>query len=297
MSKFHSSDSNYIVVFDMDETLGHFTQLGLFWDIVLEFHNYINKPIDINSNNGKNKFFDLLNLFNKYLRPKIVDILELVKDKKLKGECDKVMIYTNNTGHKSWSNLIKEYFHKVLEYELFDQIIGAFKVNGKQIELCRTSYGKSVSDLINCSKLPENTQICFIDDQYHDRMENDNVVYLHIKPYVYKYNYKKMINDYYLDNKSFIDKYSDRDEYYKFFKNQLYNYKDYNKDYNLEKLKIEHTIDTILSKKIIEHLEDFFNTQKINYTRKKHRTNWNRVINKITRKIRAKYRKKNKPTR
>ena len=79
--------------------------------------------------------------------------IENFLDKKLKGECDKVMIYTNNTGHKSWSNLIKEYFHKVLEYELFDQIIGAFKVNGKQIELCRTSHGKSVSDLINMHNL------------------------------------------------------------------------------------------------------------------------------------------------
>ena len=67
------------------------------------------------------------------------------------------MIYTNNQGPKSWAESIRDYFHNKLKYEIFDQIIGAFKVKGKQIEIGRTSHYKSIKDLINCTKLPEET--------------------------------------------------------------------------------------------------------------------------------------------
>ena len=64
--------------------------------------------------------------------------------------------------------------------------------------MCRTSHYKSIKDLINCTKLPEKTKILFIDDQHHPEMEGNNVVYLHIKPYVYKYKFIDMINSYYI---------------------------------------------------------------------------------------------------
>ena len=83
------------------------------------------------------------------------------------------MIFTNNNGPNNWVTLIKEYIHKKLKYNLFDQIIRAFKVNGKQIELCRTSHNKSHKDFINCTNLPENTEICFIDDVLHKKMEHE----------------------------------------------------------------------------------------------------------------------------
>ena len=74
----------YIVVFDMDETLGHFSQLGIFWDVLQDFYINIDRPIDIYSDNGKQVFFDLLNIFNKFLRPDIENILILLKKKKKK---------------------------------------------------------------------------------------------------------------------------------------------------------------------------------------------------------------------
>ena len=83
-------------------------------------------------------------MFPLFLRPNILILLELIKKKKITKVCDYVMIYTNNNGPNEWANLIKSYFHYKLDYELFDKIIRAFKIDGKQIEFCRSSYDKSL---------------------------------------------------------------------------------------------------------------------------------------------------------
>lgn len=261
----------FVVVFDLDETLGNFSQLNLFWKILEDFLQ------ENNTNYDKHLFFNLLDTFNLFLRPNIIEILDFLKEKKIENKCDKVMIYTNNNGPKYWSELIKEYLHYKLNYELFDQIIGAFKVNGKQIELCRSSHYKSISDLINCTKLPENTEIFFIDDRYHEEMKNKNVVYLHIKPYIYTYDYYTMINMFYHDNSNLINSISNYNNYFKYFKTRLKSYK----EYNHTKSNMEHEIDIILSKKIIQHLEDFFNKKKTSkYTKKKTHISLNKTRNK-----------------
>ena len=55
-------------------------------------------------------------------------------EEKRKGVCHKVIIYTNNQGHKSWARLIASYFEYKLGDKLFDQIINAYKVNDIQVE-------------------------------------------------------------------------------------------------------------------------------------------------------------------
>ena len=204
-------DEKFIVVFDLDETLGHFSQLNIFWSILEQFYTSYNIEI------SNHYFFDLLDIFDKFLRPNILKILEFLKHKKKEEKCEKVMIYTNNNGPKSWANSIKDYFHNKLDYHLFDQVIGAFKVQNRQIEMCRTSHYKSVSDLIKCTMLPENTKICFIDDVHHKEMEHENVVYLHIKPYVYNYKFKDMIETYFTKNRETIEKFSTYEKYKRFF--------------------------------------------------------------------------------
>ena len=64
-----------MVVFDLDETLGYFTQLGCFCDVI-EKHN--KKLLD------KQEFFDILDLNQEYLRPKIMDLLRFIIDMKNK---------------------------------------------------------------------------------------------------------------------------------------------------------------------------------------------------------------------
>ena len=50
-----------------------------------------------------------------------------------------MIIYTNNQGPKSWAVKIKDYFHYKLSYNLFDRVIGAYKVNGKINEKSRNT--------------------------------------------------------------------------------------------------------------------------------------------------------------
>ena len=159
------------IVFDLDETLGYFGQPYKFWYNLKKFLD--SESIDIKY------FFSFFDLFPDFFRTNIFKIFRFIKKKKLSGECDYVMIYTNNNGPDYWVNMIKSYIHQKLKYELFDQVIRAFKINGKLIEICRTSYDKSYKDLLSCSKLESNTKICFVDDQYHNQMKNKNVHHLY----------------------------------------------------------------------------------------------------------------------
>lgn len=251
-------NQNYVIVFDLDETLGHFSQLYIFWNLL---NSYLN-----DCNIEKIHFFKLLDLFPDFLRPNILKLLKNVKRKKQKNICNYVMIYTNNNGPKHWAELIKEYFHHKLKYNLFDKIIGAFKVNGEIIEVCRTSNGKSFSDFLNCTKLPENTQICFLDDQHHENMEHENVVYINIKPYTHNESFIKMAEKFYNNNKDIFNKKNINSV--SFFINYI---KKYTNNYNLKyikKSKIEKNIDYILGSQIIKEVDKFFKTKPHRYTKK-----------------------------
>ena len=116
------------------------------------------------------------------------------------------MIYTNNQGEKKWVQMICKFFDRKLKTKTFDQIIAAFKVNGEKVEMCRTSHDKSVVDLIKCTKIPENTRICFLDDQFHSLMEHDNVYYINLKPYEYSIPFEEMALRYYTKINNKIDK-------------------------------------------------------------------------------------------
>lgn len=234
----------YVVVFDMDETLGHFQQINIFWQVLCEYYKKINIKLD------KKDLFEVIDIFNKILRPKILNILEYLKNKKREKICDKIIIFTNNTS-KKWSNLIADYLNYKLDDHLIDQVICAYKVKGTIVEPNRTQYDKSFNDFINCSKLSNTTQVCFLDDVRHPDMEHDNVVYLRIKPYVYSYLFETMVNDYYNKNKNKI-------ENKKFFFNFMITNIDLY-EYQLNtKSDLEQKIDTLLSKRLLEHLDEFF---------------------------------------
>jgi len=168
-----------VVVFDLDETLGCFTQLGIFWQSLEHFAKI--RQIHLTQQD----FDDTLDLFPEFIRPNIIPILNYLKTKKQGNMCHKLLIYTNNTGPKEWSQQIIRFFESKIHYKLVDQIIAAFKINGKQIEMCRTTYEKTHDDLIRCTKIPTNAEICFIDDAFYPKMVNDNIYYINLKPYFY----------------------------------------------------------------------------------------------------------------
>jgi hypothetical protein len=245
-----------IVVFDLDETLGYFTELSIFWDALEQFygHNLFN-----------DKFFEMIDIFPEVFRPNMLTILEFLYKKKAKKNCYKLFIYTNNQGAKNWVTMISDYINFKIGNTVFDYVIAAFKVRGKQIEPKRTSHDKSVTDLISCTNVPPNVEICFIDDLYHPLMDKDNVHYINIKPYRISIPFEEMASRYYdlvlSKNNVQINKYD-------FVKKILVFMKQYNYMV-LKKSDNEQEVDKIVSKKLLANLEDFLKSDRLPNTRKK----------------------------
>jgi len=67
--------SNKVVVFDLDETLGYFLELGKFWELL---HKYFSLNI-FNSVNivklTQQDFNDMFDLFPEFIRPNIYSLL------------------------------------------------------------------------------------------------------------------------------------------------------------------------------------------------------------------------------
>jgi hypothetical protein len=237
-----------IVVFDLDETLGYYVEFGMFWDAL---KNYI-KTQNISINIDQSLFNKVLDLYPEFFRPNIINILNFLKQKKRVKHCHKLMIYTNNQGPDEWAQQIQAYFETKLNYKLFDQIIKAFKIKGKHVELCRTSHMKNHKDLISCTKIPETTEICFLDDVFHPGMVDDRIYYINVKPYVHDLPFEVMID-------RFIKSGILEDLVESECKSQMLDYmKRYHHEY-VEKTPEAQNVDKILSKKIMQHLHIFFN--------------------------------------
>jgi len=240
---------NTFIVFDLDETIGYFTQFGIIWESMQQvFNNDLNQE----------HFNCLLDLYPNYLRPNILTIFRyLIKIKKANHNL-KIILYTNNQGPKSWSNFIINYVHKKINYELFDQLIYAYKVNGRHIEYKRTTHNKTYSDFKRCVDCGKYNQICFIDDQYHPYMNHKNIYYLNIKPYYYDYNIKNMLNTFFSSEcyKTICSNLNYKDNRSKYIK-QIDNYINSFQFIQKEKTESESKIDKVLSKKLMFHIQKF----------------------------------------
>jgi hypothetical protein len=276
--------SNRIIVFDMDETLGYFVELGMFWDALQHFYvkrkmlpqeTIEEKSIQIKDITSTLHFCKVLDLFPEFIRPDMIKMLEYILSKKNNNHCDKLLIYTNNQGPKSWANLISSYFDYAIEKEnrVFDKVIAAFKVKGKHIELDRTTHDKTFDDLKRCAKLYQNTDICFLDDQYHPHMKNDNVYYINVKPYVHNLKFEDMAERYYnAFNDTFLDGAVDKADFIKEITSFMNEFR-----YTItSKSQKDITVDKFISQRMMYHLKCFFNEPKRNKTIKKnkqHNTN------------------------
>ena len=70
--------SNRIIVFDMDETLGYYMELGMFYDALKSYIKTYNIPLIVD----QKLFNKVLDLFPEFLRPNIINILNFLKNKK-----------------------------------------------------------------------------------------------------------------------------------------------------------------------------------------------------------------------
>jgi hypothetical protein len=247
-----------IVVFDLDETLGYFTEFGIFWDSISQYLKTNNKQALTQAD-----FNDILDLYPEFLRPNIINILNYLKTKKESNCCHKMLIYTNNTGPREWCRQIINYFEEKINYKIIDQVISAFKINGKMVEIFRTTHNKTHSDLVRCTKIPLNAEICFLDDTFYPGMANDNVYYINVKPYYHDLKFEYMLERF--KNSEIGKKIIGYDT--DFVDAIMNNIKLYKYDF-LEKEPKEYEIDKILGKHIITHLQEFFNKSKKNKTLK-----------------------------
>lgn len=261
---------NYkVVVFDLDETLGYFVELGILWLGIKEYLRFTKNDFVLN----QTIFNQILDLYPEFQRPDIIYILNYLKMKKASNECNKIMIYTNNQGPKYWSEYIQQYYEHKMNYKLFDQIISAFKVNGKKIEIGRTSHRKSHADLIQCTKIPHNTEICFLDDTYYQDMVHDNVYYINIKPYVHDIKVETLLD--HLIKSKILDKQIKNSRDFQTYIIDFISQYNYTSTIKSEK---EVEIDKLISKKIMDHLHIFFkNKNKNNITLKKQKSTRNKT--------------------
>ena len=251
------NDPLKVVIIDLDETLGYFIEFGIFCEALNAYLKYDHVHGETHFMLEQPEFNQILDLYPEFIRPNIYPILNYLKHKMKMKEFKGVMIYTNNQGPRTWVTFIKNYLESKIKYKLFIQIIAGFKVNGKHIEMCRTSHEKTLNDFFRCTKLPKNTQICFLDDMYHPNMNSDNVYYIKIKPYTYDLSFDTIIQRFLnssigkrlLQTKEHQDNFSIFIQQYMLKFQFLY----------VEKSKKEYDIDKIVTKKTMIHLQYFFN--------------------------------------
>lgn len=260
-----------IIAFDLDETLGSFADLNILWYALQK----ITKKSDTEQDNF-NKIFDL---YPEFIRYGILNILEYLYIKKKHGDCDKIYIYTNNHCNPPWVSLITNYFNYKLNIneDIFDKSICAFKINNKVIELSRTTQEKTYNDFIKCTLLPKTTEICFVDNTYYRKMENEKVYYIQPLAYYHNVTVKSMIERFIYSTIS--NQYNDFFDSKKALEEYLYDWFDTNRiptDTPSKNL----PLDIFVAQKIMYHIKEFFYL-----TNRKNKTKKNRIrLTKITRK-------------
>jgi len=187
------SESKHFI-FDLDETIGSFSELYLLFQCINSLPTSLHKD-------PKLLVDELLLLFPEFFRHGIDVIMAYLYKKKRAGACSGVHIYTNNSClPDTWCYFIMNFIEERWNMKgLFDSVIRAFKINGKIVEHKRTMSEKAHKDLLNCLLLPYDTEFCFIDNEHYAKMEHRYVYYLQPRPY-YHYMNRKQILDRYLNS-------------------------------------------------------------------------------------------------
>jgi len=169
-----------VVSFDVDETLGSFSDLFVLWNQV--------RPQTTSIDALRTAFLSLARMYPEFLRPNIVASLKYIHSKIQNRQSHKIYLYTNNQcTYPEWIQLLVYYMddlvHGNQEPTIFEKPICAFKIQNQVVEPRRTSYAKSHADFIQCTFLPKCTEICFVDDTKYEQMIHARVYYIQPPPY------------------------------------------------------------------------------------------------------------------
>jgi len=161
------------IVFDLDHTIGYFKQF-----IQILNHTYIDKVND--------SYLFLFETFPEYFRPNIFYLFEYLILKRRERKISSIILYTNNN-NDMFVNKVIEFINYKIKDKLFDHIITVSH------PLRKNKY-KDYNDLIECSGIHSETNICFIDDKKHESMRNKKVVYIQCEPYIYNIKSSEIFN-------------------------------------------------------------------------------------------------------
>jgi hypothetical protein len=197
-----------VVVFDLDETIGCFSDLYLIWTAIFNTEIYKGPT---NPHIVQSIFNELLDLYPEFLRYGILHILDFIRTKIQNGESHCIYLYTNNQcdfvacpdsrynkppSPTEWVEMIIVYLNMKIgaTNTIFAKPICAFKIGSRIIEPLRESRRKTHSDLLKFAVLPKNTEICFVDDAYHPQMVHNRVYYVQPPPYVHELSQTAIID-------------------------------------------------------------------------------------------------------
>lgn len=259
-------------IFDLDETLGSFSDLHVLWRGL----HHINETKDISFTGNQFEFNKIMDLFPEFLRYGILTILEFLKYKKRENKCGKIYIYTNNQCPPPWVEFIANYIESKKNMKgLFERPICAFKIKNTVLEKTRTTHEKTMRDFIKCSLLPRNAEICFVDNSYHPKMNSGSIFYIQPKSYYHSLSINDIIRR--LSTSNFIKSYTD--EIYRDLETWFSNHVGFS--YYNKKTKDEEEIDIAVSRKLMYTIKEFFyfsmkkSNTKRRFTAKKRHTSKN----------------------
>ena len=271
------SVSKKVIVLDLDETIGSFTDLYRLWSSIDDYLKIsINKSIS-----DFIIFSSLSDLYPEFLRHGILHILEFIYHKKKQGICSNIYLYTNNQIIiNSENSTPTRWVCKIVNYltmkvcgtntdELFDKLICAFKINRKIIEIKRTTNSKTHADFIKCTLLPKTTEICFLDNTYFSNMVNEKVYYIQPRSYYHCLSIKTIISRFIISPMS--SEFSSNIENFitDWFAMNSTEYKPHPLD-----------LDVFVAHKMMYHIKEFFYLTSRKNKTKKNRVNLSRATRK-----------------
>lgn len=255
-----------IIVFDLDETLGSFSDMESLWSGINSYAKLTETP----------QYFDqcdfdcIMDLYPEFLRTGILEILSFVNSKKRDKECFRLYIYTNNQCHESWTNMISKYISSKVgsAINIFDRNICAFRCGDRIIEPGRTTNDKTYNDFIQCIMLTKTIELCFIDNTYFDKMKHDKVYYIQPRSYYHGLSYKEIMNRYTNTITGSISYSINQSPGFMEFMYNWFIMKESTSFYKTKSPK-EYEADNIIHQKIMYNIRDFFFMSTRNaYTKK-----------------------------
>ena len=268
-TKHYKKGSKKTFVFDLDETIGSFSDLYILFKSIENLSKKYNLQL---YESDDTLLFCLLDEFPEFFRYGISVLFKYLNEKKKLHSDINIYIYTNNICIPiTWTTIIIKYIEKTWKLTLFDNIIRCFKINDKIVEYKRTTNDKTYNDLIRCIKLNRGTELCFIDNALFPKMLHRHVYYLRPKPYYHYVNREDILNRFILSNIgvnicNLLSTTSDNlfNEMYNMYTENGYSFESFTKTQK------EMEIDIEVSKKLLYHCRRFFNiTTKKLKTKKK----------------------------